>query len=87
MTPEEKTDIIERFENDALHVVESNEWFQEHKSQHRSVVVEYASRYFLINEQRSGSYYTDWHYETPTVEEVTQRIALVEKTFWDPVVN
>lgn len=53
-----------------LEVLEEGEWEQDHKYQHRSSVVLFEGQTFDISESRSGSYHTDWYYDSSYITPV-----------------
>lgn len=61
------------------------EWVDDGKYSFRESIVTYQDKFYAIQESRSGSYFTDYHYEDPEIYEVTKRVEMVETTFWDIV--
>lgn len=47
---------------EGLKIIQDNGWTQDHKYQNREIVVEFKGHLFEIQENRSGSYHTDWYY-------------------------
>lgn len=75
--------------SDYLEKVKSGEWTQNHKSQYRETIY-YSKRhdvYVCVNESRSGSYHSDWHYDEPDVILVHKQERVVTKTIteWLPL--
>ena len=48
--------------------IEASEWEQDHKYQSREVIFKYDGKFYRIFEMRSGSPFTDWHYEDMDVD-------------------
>lgn len=80
-----KQTLFELFEDEADEValVESGDWIDNGKYSYREDVVLYEGKHYMITQSRSGSYFTDYHYEDPEIYEVTPRTETVVKTFWD----
>jgi hypothetical protein len=71
-----------------LKVVVSGEWVQDGKYQyHEEIVQDNEGNYFCINNNRSGSYHTDWYYGEPSVCQVKRVEKVVTKTLvnWEAV--
>jgi hypothetical protein len=51
-------------------IIEEGEWEQDHKYQHRDILVRYNGTHIMVNENRSGSYHTDWYYGDTLIYEV-----------------
>ena len=84
MTNEE---ILELYDDRSklITIIEDGDWVAEHKYQYRDVIIQFEDKYYSINESRSGSPFSDYEYDEPTICEVTP----VEKTIvvktWVPV--
>lgn len=70
-----------------FNLVEEGDWTQEHKFQHAEhILVHVASgRHFCLNQGRSGSYHSDWYYDSTDLCEVKQVTETVVVTKWVPV--
>lgn len=68
------TDILKLFddEDESLETVVNGDWEVEHKYEHRTDIVRHlpTGRYFAIDKSRSGSYWSDYHYDEPEAREV-----------------
>lgn len=76
-------DIDEIDEEDApgLYVVEDDDWTQDGKYQYSSTIVgDGEGNFFCLNNNRSGSYHTDWYYGEPTIQQVARVEEVVTKT-------
>lgn len=51
-----------------LHLVEEGEWTQDDKYQSRDIIFKHQDKFYIIYESRSGSPFTDWHYEDHSVD-------------------
>lgn len=62
-----------------LKVVESGEWEQDHKSQSATMVFTDGEKYYHASIGRSGSYHSDWDYDSEIYgnrsEEVTEVVS------------
>lgn len=54
--------------------VEETDWTQDDKYQDREVTYEIKGRFFCFSEARTGSPYTDWHYQLHGVCEVQKAV-------------
>lgn len=70
-------------EDESLVVVEKGRWKVSSKYEHKTTIVSYEGKYYGIDQSRSGSYYSDYHYDDPEAYEVTP--VQVMKTVWDKV--
>jgi hypothetical protein len=71
---------------DTLLCVEDGDWISEGKYQHQDCVyADDEGNYFMISNSRSGSYHTDWYYNTPTITQVERVVKMVETTTWEAV--
>lgn len=66
-------------------LIEEGSFMQDYKSQHAVEVIQHVAsqRYFAIKNSRTGSYHTDWYYDTPSVIEVCPHTKTV--TTWKHV--
>lgn len=87
MTPEFKTELYELFEDGdkAVKIVEDGDWIDDGKYSFKDTIVTYQDTYYQISESRSGSYFTDYHYNDPEIFQVAPRVETIVKTFWDIV--
>lgn len=77
-------ELYELFENDKLVVMYSGEWENDYKDyDSKESVVEYEGKFYMIQEHRSGSYYSDHEYSKPDIFEVEGREEITVK--WYPV--
>lgn len=53
------------YEGEMYNLVEEGDWIASYKSEERNIIVMKASngRYYRITQSRTGSHFTDWHYE------------------------
>lgn len=68
--------------------VEDDDWTQDGKYQyHYAVYKDAEGNHFSIQNTRSGSYHTDWHYQEPFISAVKKVEKVVTKTeiTWEPV--
>lgn len=68
--------------------VESGEWEDDGKYQHRADVYvddQTPPNHFMIINGRTGSYYTEWSYGEPTVVEVKPSVETITRVVWKPV--
>lgn len=75
--------IYEAFDADFPEIIEQEEWeieFKDYAS--RESIVKYDGKYYSITEHRSGSYYTDYHYDDPIITEVEPKTETVVITKW-----
>lgn len=49
---------------EGLEVVEQGEWTQDHKYQSCETIVRFDGALYSVQQSRSGSYHSDWHYGT-----------------------
>jgi len=63
-------------------VVDSGDWIDDGKYSFREDVVKYDGKFYKISQSRSGSYYTDYDYMDPEIEEVEKREKTVVQTYW-----
>ena len=61
-------------------VVDRGDWIDDGKWQSCETVYGYEDRFFMVKENRSGSYWSDYDYDEPTITEVTP--IQVTKTEW-----
>lgn len=65
-------------------VIEEGDWTQDAKMQFSEDIVEYEGQYYMISQSRSGSPFTDWHYEEPEITKVTRSEKIIVKIIWTP---
>jgi hypothetical protein len=71
-----------------LEVVEEGDWVQDYKSQYCTTIVkDNEGNYFQLDNNRQGSYHTDWYYGVPSVSQVKRVEKVVTKTVvsWEAV--
>ena len=67
-------------------LVDTEDWTQEGKYQHCfEVFKDPEGNYFGINNSRSGSYHTDWHYQEPYVSQLKRVEKTVVQVHWEVV--
>lgn len=67
-----------------VEIVESGDWEIDHKDYAlKSTVVHDGEHFFRVDESRSGSYYTDYDYDEPTVTQVVPK--QVTRTIYVPI--
>jgi hypothetical protein len=64
--------------------VEEGAWEQDYKYQLKSSVYKHkaSGRFFMLHESRSGSPFSDWHYDDPQITEVSPETRTVIVTDW-----
>lgn len=66
-------------------LVEAGDWMQEYEFQHAEHIIKHVDgRHFRLNQGRSGSYYSDWYYDSTDICEVKQVTETVVVTKWVP---
>lgn len=87
MTLEFKDELYELYDygSKEVEIVESGEWVENGKYSYKDTIVKYQDTFYMISESRSGSYFTDYHYEEPQIVQVSPREETIVKTFWDVV--
>lgn len=70
-------------EDESLVVEDKGRWKVSGKYEHKTTIVLYEGKYYGIDQSRSGSYYSDYHYDDPEAFEVTPK--QVMKTVWERV--
>lgn len=80
--PSRWSDAHDFEDSDYLEEIESDEWTQNHKHQYRQVIYWSTKHavFIAVNESRSGSYHTDWHYDEPDVSVVRKEEKVVTQT-------
>jgi hypothetical protein len=76
--------------NDELEceVIEKGDWINEYKDyDFRTDIIKYQNKFYRINLNRVGSYYSDWDYDESQfeAEEVTKVEKVVTVTSWESV--
>lgn len=67
-----------------LEVVEEEDWTQDGKYQHSETIIkDNEGNFFCLNNNRSGSYHSDWYYGEPSVCQVKKVTKMVEVTSWE----
>lgn len=61
-----------------LTVVESGEWEQDHKSQSATMVFTDGEKHYHASIGRSGSYYSDWDYDSDIYGDRAENVVEVE---------
>jgi len=49
---------------EGFEIIEEGDWVQDHKYQCREIVFKFEEKCYSLNESRSGSYHSDWYYES-----------------------
>lgn len=75
--------ILDLVENYEIDFVEEGEWIQEHRLQWRNSIVEYEGKYYRVTQYRTGSTFTDWHYEQPLICEVERHEIVTTIVSWE----
>lgn len=81
-------DEVDFDDEHGLQVVEEGDWVQDHKYQYCTTIVkDNEGNYFMLDNNRSGSYHTDWYYGIPDISQVKRVEKVVTKTVvsWEPV--
>jgi hypothetical protein len=77
--------IYEAFDEDSdeIEIIEGGEWEIEYKDYAcKESIVKFNGKYYSITESRSGSYYSDYFYDEPTIVEVEPKTETVVITKW-----
>lgn len=69
----EAHNCIEDIDHDLLEIVEDGDWISEGKYEYHDTVVKFRDQYFTIQESRSGSYFTDYHYNDTDIYPCEQK--------------
>jgi hypothetical protein len=82
--------IAKDYWNDELEceVIEEGDWINEYKDyDFRTDIIKYQDKFYRINLNRGGSYYSDWDYDESQfkAEEVTKVEKVVTVTLWEKV--
>ena len=72
-------------EDPELTIIERGDWIENGKYSFRTSYVKIEDKYYEIEECRSGSYFTDYHYDDPEVYEVTPKEVVITKTVYERV--
>lgn len=71
-------------EIDGCKIVEQSEWTQEHKYQYMYIVFEFDGKFYSLSRSRSGSYHSDWHYDSEYEKEFRcPEVEKVEKVVYE----
>jgi len=70
---------------EGFNLVEDDDWTQDYKYQVNACVYEKDGEFFRISNSRSGSYHTDWYYDTASVEQVRKVEKVVVSVSWEPI--
>lgn len=70
METSNKEKILELWREELLEVVETGDWISEGKYETCETIVLYEGNHYSIYQSRSGSYFSDYHNEEPSVYEV-----------------
>lgn len=64
--------------------VESSDWEDQGKYQYQSVYVKKDGKFYSFTVQRSGSYFSDYHYDFPelSLTEVEKKEVTITKEVW-----
>lgn len=56
--------ILDGYDNEeaGLKFVEETDWTVDHKYQHRAIIFEFEGKLYRVNESRSGSPFSEYHY-------------------------
>jgi hypothetical protein len=69
-------EILKQYSLDGTYgfeILQKYPWEQEGKIQIKQTIIKYKDRFFSIFEYRSGSPFSDWNYDDPTVVEVVPK--------------
>lgn len=69
-------------------VIEDGEWVNEYGDYDlKETIVHQVStgKYYRIDQQRRGSYYSDYFYDDPEIIEVKKVVKMIETTIWETV--
>lgn len=67
-----------------VNVIEEGDWQVEHKHEYCDVVFEYEGKYYMYGMSRSGSYWSDYHWEDPEEAYEVKQVEVVT-TVWRAV--
>lgn len=81
----DEIDIAVYMEN-GLEIVEEDDWTQDGKYQHSATIVkDNEGNFFYLNNNRSGSYHSDWYYGEPHVCQVKKVEKVIATTVWESI--
>jgi len=78
-------EIIEMFQEEECDIIEQACWIDGGKRSYRTSIVKIEDKFYEIQECRSGSYYTDYHYDDPEIHEVTPKEVVITKTVYERI--
>lgn len=81
MIPDNLYELYEE-EDDSIEIMESGEWISEGKYDLRSTIIRQYETYYNIVEMRTGSYWTDYHYDDPHITVVKPITETITVTKW-----
>lgn len=45
-------------------IIEEGDWISDHKYQFKDIIFQYEDKFYCLSESRTGSYHTDYYYES-----------------------
>lgn len=83
----DKNQLYEMFydEDEAIKIVENGGWSDDGKYSMRTSIFKYNDKFYELCETRSGSYYTDYDYHEPKINEVVPVERVITTTVWTRV--
>lgn len=60
-------------------VVEDGDWISEGKYEYKEIVFKFEGKYYRLSDSRSGSYFTDYHYESEDWDDEVEVETVVPK--------
>lgn len=75
------SEFVDEDGND-LDLITENPWEQEGKYQYQTIILQSkkTKKFYMFDHARSGSPFTDWHYQDPYIMEVEQYTETIEVT-------
>lgn len=70
---------------EGLEIIESGDWIQDYKMQYKESIVQFQDNYYCIQETRSGSAFSDYHYEPMSIFPVERKEETVIKVSWPSI--
>ena len=87
INPELKQKIIEFVtegeDHPEIEEVEEGDWTEQGKYSYCETIVKVGEDYYGVSQSRSGSYFTDYHYDDPEVYRVKRKVEIKEVVTWE----
>lgn len=78
-------EIYEMFQDEECEFLEEGNWVDHGKRSYRISVVKIEDKFYEIEECRVGSYWTDYDYDDPAINEVTPKEVVITKTVYERI--